>query len=106
METTEEKRKRLLEGLAKLLPHAQPIRELPKDAAVVVMRVEDFNPSDNDVWEIQANKSYPRDVNCGTCSKQVVMSGGAFDMYEKSNREREVICGKCLLERLEKESTS
>jgi len=92
---TKTQRKQLLKFLKKIAPFAKFLSELSEDTIVVVSAVEDFDPKSNDVWRVEKNKSYSRDVVCGKCKRQVVMSDGLFEMFEKKNRQQNVLCGKC-----------
>lgn len=77
------------------------VTEIPADAIVVVTLVKDFDPESNSVWEIQANKSYPREgIVCRSCQQPVVMSDGVFDMYSKNPVPNQVCCNECVLKSL------
>jgi len=65
-------------------------------AVIVVMAVEDFDVKDNEAWKLRVNKSYPRDVHCSSCLRQVVMSGGTFEKYKANERKNQVICNRCI----------
>lgn len=69
---------------------------------VVSMRVKDFDPATNDLWENDANKSYPRDLFCVNCKEQVVMSNGAFAEYSTDPNPAKILCGDCMLEAIHK----
>lgn len=64
---------------------------------MVVSRAKDFSEKENDVWELDDNKSFPRDFFCFECKKQVVMSNGLFRVYGKKPRPEKIICTKCLV---------
>lgn len=99
----ETKRKKLHKFLGHFLKNATIVDKLPDDTYIVCSLAEGFDLKSNEVWIVEANKSYPRDINCGTCKKQIVMSGGTLKMFDEAGRKHEVICGKCLLDKLEKE---
>lgn len=66
------------------------------DAMCVVTRVEDFDMSSNEVWNLDVNRSYPRyDVVCSKCKEFVVMSNG---LYAKKPKPEQVICSRCLFD--------
>lgn len=69
---------------------------------IITSRVEDFDMSSNEVWELEANKSFPRDVFCHFCKKQMVMSNGAFAEYEKLEKKPGVLCIHCLKDGIKK----
>lgn len=64
---------------------------------IVVSRVEDFNPANDYVWDLEANKSQARDLHCHNCKFQVVMSNGAFAKYSENPQPEKIICARCLL---------
>lgn len=66
----------------------------------VVSSVEDFDPASNDMWDNEANKSYPRELHCSKCQRQVVMSDGMFKMYQEAEVKPTMICSTCLLDQL------
>lgn len=76
--------------------------EFPADEQniVVVTAVEDFDPKSNDLWDIPANKSYPRDMVCAECKRQVVMSDGMYRMFEEAKVKPAVACGACLFKKI------
>ncbi len=74
----------------------QTTSEITPDMIMVVTRVTDFDPESNEVWEIQGNRSYPRErVVCDKCKNPVVMSDFAFSQYQKNQNPEKVICGQC-----------
>lgn len=78
--------------------------EFPEGSVIVVTRVQDFDPASNDMWDLEANKSYPREgLVCHTCKEPVVMSDSLYEMYERKPMPEAVGCGKCVLENLKKE---
>lgn len=78
-------------------PKGEP---MPEDAMFVVSAVEDFDPETNILWGVAANKSYPRDLFCGSCKRQVVMSDGLYERYLEVNKPEQVICAVCLMSNL------
>ncbi len=94
-------RTKIMEGLKHLVNSGKLglAKEIPADAKLVVTRVKDFDPDWNDVWELQKNKSYPREgMICSECGFDVVMSDGMFEMYSNSPHPEMVICNKCIME--------
>jgi len=72
------------------------VAEISSDVKIVVTRVSDFDPQSNEVWHIQANKSYERQgVVCCQCKNPVVMSDFAFKEYSKTQNPEQIICGQC-----------
>lgn len=100
--TFKEKLKAFIEG-----NNVGVANKFPKDEdnVAVVAAVEDFDISGNDMWDKPENKSYPRDLHCTSCSRQVVMSEGMFKMFEEANPKPKVICTVCLLKSFKKEDT-
>jgi hypothetical protein len=100
-------RKELAEKLKKLFDSgrfkAVDVKKdgFPEDAIVVVTRVADFDPASNDEWDLYANKSKPRDLHCGGCGEQVVMSNGMYEAYlAKDGKPEMVRCNVCIFSSL------
>lgn len=73
------------------------VRKIPVEAKIVVVRVEDFDLSSNDVWHIEANKSYPREgLVCHDCGHVIVMSGATFEMYSANPVPNQIFCHRCV----------
>lgn len=71
---------------------------MPDEQSIIVCsRVEDFDPKSNELWTLRANKSFPRDAECGDCKKPVVMSDAMFAGYVAGQRQSKIKCAKCLL---------
>lgn len=70
------------------------VGKLTPDALIIATPVEEFDMKSNDLWEIPANKSFPRDVFCRGCNRQMVMSDGIFKDYEENGRKNPVMCIK------------
>ena len=67
---------------------------------IVTMAVEDYTKKDRDVeFAITNEVSLPRDLYCGTCNRQVIMSNVVFRMYRERPKsvKNELICGSCFL---------
>lgn len=73
---------------------------------IACQRVESFDMDSNDIWESEENKSYPRDLNCGTCNKQVVMSNAMFRMYETrpATARVEILCADCFMTKMKSDA--
>lgn len=69
---------------------------------IVCTAVEDFEPESNEMWDLPQNKSYPRDLTCAGCKRQIVMSDAMFDMHQKAKKKPKVMCGKCVLKKINK----
>lgn len=78
------------------------VSEIPDDTVLVVTRAEDFDESQNLVWQIHENKSKIRDIFCSTCEFQVVMSHGLFRRYNEMNPKPIVKCLRCVPQFLKK----
>ena len=89
--------KKLLFGLVKS-GKIKTCKELPDENAVIVCTaLEDADYKEiNKEWKLEGNKSYPRDVNCSECNRQVMMSNELFRMFEEQGKKSKVICGKCV----------
>ncbi len=85
----------LREGLRKLIKALDIKVGDPKDSDyVVVTRVEDFDMASNDEWELEGNKSFPRDMVCHFCKIQVVMSNHLFATNPPPEK---IMCGRCMI---------
>lgn len=74
---------------------------------MVVARVDGFDMSTNDEWNLEDSKSFPRDgIVCFGCKEPVVMSNFLFGVYSKEPHPERIICAQCLLVKLEKENAS
>lgn len=73
------------------------VGEVSPDAILLVSCGEDFQPSDNVLWELEANKSSVRqDIVCGECKKIVAMSNHAYARYTNMDRKPRVCCTRCV----------
>ena len=69
------------------------------DTMIVCSRASDFDPSDNVLWEFEANRSAVRpDVHCFRCESPMAMSNDAYGRYQKLDRKPKVCCTRCLPE--------
>lgn len=72
--------------------------ELAPDVTVVCVRAADFDPADNVLWELDANKSAVRtDVVCKTCKSQLAMSNNAYGRWLVLDRKPTTLCAQCML---------
>lgn len=101
----EEKRKRFQAWLKNFIEQheIEPVKEIPPDSIIVCTPVEEWHESGNDVWKLDANKSYKRNVFCdGDCKRQMVMSTRMFRLW--LIQANKVMCVKCATKYAEKES--
>ena len=81
--------------------------EVNQDAMVVCTRAADFNPQDNVLWELEANKSAVRnDVHCIGCKSPMAMSNDTYGKYTALDKKPRVCCVHCLMGIVEREGTS
>jgi len=67
------------------------------DTVVLCTRAEDFDPSSNVLWELEANKSQVRkDVVCSFCRHIVALSNEAYARYRMLDRKPRVCCERCI----------
>jgi len=70
-----------------------------EENVIIVSRVQDFDMRDNDLWELDENKSYPRkDVICDVCTFPCVMSNYMYSAYTKHEGMPKVMCTRCFAE--------
>ncbi len=79
------------------------VKSIPKESVIATHRVVDYSPENNSRFKLKQNQSYPRDVNCSTCSHQVVMSNWTYDQYSKMKVKVRVVCFRCLPNIVDKE---
>lgn len=78
--------------------------EIDQDMMVVCTRAADFNPDDNVLWEMEANKSAVRpDVHCFSCNSPMAMSNDAYGKYQALDKKPKVCCIQCMVENLKRE---
>lgn len=80
-------------------------RMIKEDEPILMCsRVEDYDPVQNEIWELDANKSYPRGgVECHVCHYPCVMSNALYEAYRAKEKPPKVVCGVCFMKILEKE---
>jgi hypothetical protein len=79
-------------------------KEISQDAIVVCTRAADFDPADNVLWELEANKSVVRlDVHCIGCKSPMAMSNHAYARYSALDKKPKVCCIQCMVEMVERE---
>ena len=49
----------------------------------------------NRFWDLEANKSYPRDLYCHKCKRQVMISNNLFKAYQEAKIKPKLLCSKC-----------
>ncbi len=78
------------------------VTDRPADGESIILctAVEDFEEKSNLMWQIDANKSYPRDAVCRKCLRQVVMSNGMYEKYLEGGKVAAVECGGCIFGKL------
>ena len=72
---------------------------------IVVTRTTEYDVENNFYWNLDVNKSFPRDLVCNTCKHQVVMSNGTFMNYQKAPTPEKILCASCLLIKLQNEKS-
>jgi DNA-directed RNA polymerase subunit RPC12/RpoP len=96
----EEQRKEMLNKIDDMVRKGQvvPLQDkFPEDCVITCMAIEDDDYKKiNEWWALEANKSYPREVFCSECKRQVMMSNSVFKMYQEAEKKPKVVCGKCL----------
>lgn len=72
--------------------------KLDENAIIMCSAVEDVDYREvNRFWELEGNKSYPRELNCYKCKRQVMLSNILFEMYNKAEKLKpKLLCGKCM----------
>lgn len=66
-------------------------------ATCVVARVSQWKEENNEVWELEGNKSYAREgLVCDHCKEPVVMSNALYAQYIKSVNTPKLICADCM----------
>ena len=83
------------------LPNVRVVRHLAPDQSCVCVLASDFDPADNDLWELEPNKGQVRDVVCAVCAGQVVMSNWMFGEYSAMPVKPVVVCHRCFQQQLE-----
>jgi ribosomal protein S27AE len=90
----------VLSGKIKTAKHLDP------DAIITCVALEDDDYREiNKYWDIEDNKSFPRDLFCSECNRQVMLSNWMFREYEANKlagHTNKIICGKCLNEKIKK----
>ncbi len=82
--------------------HIDTRNSFDADDVCCVSLAEGYNiEEDHKFWALEANKSEVRDLNCGGCHKQVVMSNGMFERYNNSEVKPKVMCMPCALKLME-----
>lgn len=77
---------------------------VPEDAVILCTRAEDFDPSHNVLWELEANKSAVRpDVLCMACKSPMAMSNELYGRYVKADKKPKVCCPQCMVEIVKRE---
>lgn len=80
--------------------------EISKEEAIpvlIVSRVADYDLEKNELWELEANKSYPRKgLLCGRCKSLCVMSNSLYEAYKSAPELPEVVCGECFFKFIQK----
>jgi hypothetical protein len=72
---------------------------VPEDAVILCTRAEDFDPADNVLWELEANRSAVRpDVHCFKCQAVMAMSNDAYGRYCALDKKPRVCCIQCMAE--------
>ncbi len=67
------------------------------DVMVVCTRAADFDPGQNVLWELEANRSAVRpDVLCCACQSPLAMSNDAYGRYRALDRKPKVCCLQCM----------
>ena len=80
------------------------VGEIDQDALIVCTRASDFNPADNILWELEANRSAVRsDVHCFSCKSGMAMSNDAYAKYTRLDKKPRVCCVQCLTQIVERE---
>jgi hypothetical protein len=69
---------------------------MTSEMTVVVARSKTWNAAENALWELEANKSEPRDLRCSWCDELVVMSNAAFADYGALADKPRICCIVCL----------
>ncbi len=87
-----------VKGLVEKLPTASRSElEGAENAVMVVARVEDWDASKNDYWDLPVNKSFPREgLVCAECKKPVVMSDGLYASFIKNPKSPKAMCFRCV----------
>jgi hypothetical protein len=81
--------------------------EITQDVMLVCMRAADFDPNDNVLWELEANKSAVRpDVHCTECESLLAMSNHAYKRYSGLDKKPKVCCVQCMVEVVGREERS
>jgi hypothetical protein len=79
-------------------------KKLEPGAIIVTTALEGFDYiKSNEFFDMEENRSYPRDIICSECQRRVVMSNWMFAGYQKNLSEGNpniVICNKCFLSRV------
>ena len=70
--------------------------EFDKDSVLLCTAVQDENYEEiNRFWDLEENKSYPRDLYCHKCNRQVMVSNHLFKAYQEAKVKPKLLCGKC-----------
>jgi hypothetical protein len=105
----EKKKREMLNKIDDMVRKGQVVTiqdEFPEDAVITCMAIEDDDYEKiNEWWALEANKSYPREVFCDECKRQVMMSNSMWSAYQKSEKKPKVVCGKCILKVIRREGS-
>ena len=70
---------------------------LDQGMVIVCTRAADFDPADNVLWELDANKSAVRsDIHCSGCGSILAMSNDAYARYTALDKKPKACCIQCL----------
>ena len=73
------------------------VGEVAPDMVILVTRAEDFDPSENSLWELDGNKSAVRPgVVCSECKSTVVMSNHTYGRYAILDKKPRICCARCI----------
>lgn len=72
-----------------------------KDCMIVCALVEGWKPED-EIWEMEINKSNPTEIGCAMCERKLMMSNYMVQQYAERKIEREQLyCPDCGFKALE-----
>jgi hypothetical protein len=79
--------------------------EVDQSVMLVCTRAADFDPADNVLWELEANRSAVRpEVLCIGCQSPMAMSNDAYGKYVQLDKKPKVCCVQCVSELMTKDS--
>ena len=74
------------------------VGELTSDVSIICSKAKDFDPADNVLWELKANKSAARpDVLCVRCKAPLAMSNHNYSRWSSLDQKPKTYCVECAL---------